>query len=86
MDFKKWVKSIQTAGYNGARTVYGVGSIMSLLESVTTEGFPIHILALLSFELMTAQLGNVDSRTVFLLNKKDKIYVLLLCARMLERN
>ena len=21
MDFKKWVKSIQTAGYNGARTV-----------------------------------------------------------------
>jgi hypothetical protein len=21
-DFKKWVKSIQTAGYNGARTVY----------------------------------------------------------------
>ena len=22
MDFKKWVKSIQTAGYNGARTVY----------------------------------------------------------------
>ena len=23
MNFKKWVKSIQTAGYNGARTVYG---------------------------------------------------------------
>ena len=23
LDFKKWVKSIQTAGYNGARTVYG---------------------------------------------------------------
>ena len=22
MDFKKWVKSIQTAGYNGARTVF----------------------------------------------------------------
>ena len=22
LDFKKWVKSIQTAGYNGARTVY----------------------------------------------------------------
>ena len=22
MNFKKWVKSIQTAGYNGARTVY----------------------------------------------------------------
>ena len=21
-DFKKWVKSIQTAGYNGARTIY----------------------------------------------------------------
>ena len=24
MNFKKWVKSIQTAGYNGARTVYGL--------------------------------------------------------------
>ena len=23
MNFKKWVKSIQTAGYNGARTVIG---------------------------------------------------------------
>ena len=22
LEFKKWVKSIQTAGYNGARTVY----------------------------------------------------------------
>ena len=22
MNFKKWVKSMQTAGYNGARTVY----------------------------------------------------------------
>ena len=22
MNFKKWVKSVQTAGYNGARTVY----------------------------------------------------------------
>ena len=22
MNFKKWVKSIQTEGYNGARTVY----------------------------------------------------------------
>jgi hypothetical protein len=25
LDFKKWVKSIQTAGYNGARTVYTWG-------------------------------------------------------------
>ena len=24
MNFKKWVKSIQTAGYNGARTVYKI--------------------------------------------------------------
>ena len=24
MNFKKWVKSIQTAGYNGARTVYRI--------------------------------------------------------------
>ena len=27
MNFKKWVKSIQTAGYNGARTVYNFFSI-----------------------------------------------------------
>ena len=26
MNFKKWVKSIQTAGYNGARTVYSTGT------------------------------------------------------------
>ena len=57
-----------------------------LFEPVAAEGFPIHILALLSFELMTAQLGNVDCRTVFLMNKKDKIFVVLWCARMLERN
>ena len=25
MNFKNWVKSIQTAGYNGARTVYKIG-------------------------------------------------------------
>ena len=25
MNFKKWVKSIQTAGYNGARTVHTLG-------------------------------------------------------------
>jgi hypothetical protein len=24
MNFKKWVKSVQTAGYNGAHTVFGV--------------------------------------------------------------
>ena len=24
MNFKKWVKSIQTAGYNGARTVFAL--------------------------------------------------------------
>ena len=24
MDFKKWVKNIQTAGYNGAHTVHGL--------------------------------------------------------------
>ena len=28
MNFKKWVKSIQTAGYNGARTVYEIGSLL----------------------------------------------------------
>ena len=26
LDFKKWVKSIQTAGYNGARTVHTIGN------------------------------------------------------------
>ena len=28
MNFKKWVKSIQTAAYNGARTVDGIGLII----------------------------------------------------------
>ena len=44
MNFKKWVKSIQTAGYNGARTVnrsYINASFRPILEtnymSVTTE-------------------------------------------------
>ena len=30
MNFKKWVKSIQTAGYNGARTVDGLSSKITL--------------------------------------------------------
>jgi hypothetical protein len=29
MNFKKWVKSIQTADYNGARTVYSKDQIIS---------------------------------------------------------
>ena len=32
LDFKKWVKSIQTAGYNGARTVY-IWKIILLFSS-----------------------------------------------------
>ena len=36
MNFKKWVKSIQTAGYNGARTVFWEGEISTLLLSVCT--------------------------------------------------
>ena len=33
MNFKKWVKSIQTAGYNGARTVLKInGKIWNLLS------------------------------------------------------
>ena len=31
MNFKKWVKSIQTAGYNGARTVYIYEQISKVL-------------------------------------------------------
>ena len=27
MDFKKWVKNIQTAGYNGPRTVFELGFV-----------------------------------------------------------
>ena len=40
MNFKKWVKSIQTAGYNGARTVHitfllcsdGIPKVVSITE------------------------------------------------------
>ncbi len=31
MNFKKWVKSIQTAGYNGARTLDASGLISGML-------------------------------------------------------
>jgi hypothetical protein len=39
MNFKKWVKSIQTAGYNGARTVYyrAVGDSENLGRQVALE-------------------------------------------------
>ena len=32
MNFKKWVKSIQTAGYNGARTVIEFSFDFSLIN------------------------------------------------------
>jgi hypothetical protein len=31
MNFKKWVKSIQTAGYNGARTVH-ISNFVNVLQ------------------------------------------------------
>ena len=34
MNFKKWVKSIQTAGYNGALTVYLLRSAVGRLENL----------------------------------------------------
>ena len=33
MNFKKWVKSIQTAGYNGARTVIRMLTQINFLKS-----------------------------------------------------
>ena len=33
MNFKKWVKSIQTAGYNGARTVSRLADLGFFLDS-----------------------------------------------------
>ena len=41
MNFKKWVKSIQTAGYNGARTVYRsrAGRHFYGTENVVWAGF-----------------------------------------------
>ena len=33
MNFKKWVKSMQTVGYNGARTVYTFGVFSSNLSA-----------------------------------------------------
>ena len=39
MNFKKWVKSIQTAGYNGARTVYAfIQSFLNILNVQTDQG------------------------------------------------
>ena len=41
MNFKKWVKSIQTAGYNGARTV----SIIEKINKVKTSVAIVDLLA-----------------------------------------
>ena len=35
MNFKKWVKSIQTAGYNGARTVTSFDSLLQKFDNQT---------------------------------------------------
>ena len=37
MNFKKWVKNIQTAGYNGARTVnvFGIQNVCKKLMQTT---------------------------------------------------
>ena len=35
MNFKKWVKSIQTAGYNGARTVPMIDIMTSVIYVVS---------------------------------------------------
>ena len=37
MDFKKWVKSIQTAGYNGERTVYKNYSTWNFYSAIIVE-------------------------------------------------
>ena len=36
MNFKKWVKSIQTAGYNGERTVYDKPTAMITEDAIPT--------------------------------------------------
>jgi hypothetical protein len=48
MNFKKWVKSIQTAAYNGARTVYVFwleypSKLFCLSDENTTKKFEISI-------------------------------------------
>ena len=35
MNFKKWVKSIQTKGYNGARTVTNIDPPIYTLDNLT---------------------------------------------------
>ena len=35
---KKWIKSIQTAGYNGARTVYIIFKLADRMRSMQTNG------------------------------------------------
>ena len=42
MNFKKWVKSIQTAGYNGARTVYSFTIHSTNKEIYLIEGHSLH--------------------------------------------
>ena len=43
MNFKKWVKSIQPAGYNGARTVFEIessfGCLKKYFKNIQTAGY-----------------------------------------------
>ena len=54
LDFKKWVKSIQTEGYNGARTAYQIksssfGNSNSNLEIFQSHWEPNKVFVVLSF-------------------------------------
>ena len=39
MNFKKWVKSIQTAGYNGASTVIDKKKAVIMYDFITSQYF-----------------------------------------------
>ena len=55
LDFKKWVKSIQTAGYNGARTVWT--SMIKCACEISPNNFEFYSLVALAQNSKTAEIN-----------------------------
>ena len=60
-DFKRWVKNIQTAGYNGARTVNGIISEVQLWKKIS-------FLVLTSGKFLEALRRGIGTGSIFCLS------------------
>ena len=65
MNFKKWVKSIQTAGYNGARTVYFYFALITSLNR-----YVLQLPTYLGLDLLQELTSHATSKTNIKISKK----------------